>query len=79
MAVTGNTIGRQVRGLKVSFEMIIRFRRELKRHWPRLLLALLCALGYVGMRLAEPWPLKFVFDNVLIDQPLVTPFAWLND
>jgi ABC-type multidrug transport system fused ATPase/permease subunit len=70
---------RQVRGLRVSFDMIIRFRRELWQHWPRLLLAIVCALGYTAMRLAEPWPLKFVFDNVLVDQPLVTPLPWLND
>lgn len=72
-------VGRQIRGLKVSFEMIIRFRHELASHWPRLLLAVACALGYTAMRLAEPWPLKFVFDNVLVNQPLVTPFPALND
>ncbi len=79
MAQPKHPIRRQVRGLKVSFEMIFRFRRELKRHWPRLLVALLCAFAYVAMRLAEPWPLKFVFDNVLVNRPLVTPFPWLND
>ncbi|MDQ3613659.1 MAG: ABC transporter ATP-binding protein/permease [Chloroflexota bacterium] len=79
MAPPKHPIRRQVRGLKVSFEMIFRFRRELKRHWPRLLVALLCAFAYVAMRLAEPWPLKFVFDNVLVNRPLVTPFPWLND
>lgn len=79
MATPRQLIGRQVGGLKMSFEMIIRFRKELTKHWPQLLLAILCALGYTGMRLAEPWPLKFVFDNVLVDQPLVTPFPMLND
>ena len=43
------------------------------------MLALLCAFGYTAMRLAEPWPLKFILDNVLVDKPLVTPFGWLND
>jgi len=79
MATSPGPIGRQMKGLRVSFEMIIRFRRDLMKHWPRLLLAIVCALGYTAMRLAEPWPLKFVFDNVLINQPLVTPFPWLND
>jgi ABC-type multidrug transport system fused ATPase/permease subunit len=78
MATPMKAIGRQVRGLKVSFEMIIRFRHELAKHWSKLLLAIACALGYTAMRLAEPWPLKFVFDNVLVDQPLVTPFPSVN-
>src|SRR5680860_1840721 len=78
MATSPGMLRRQVKGLQVSFEMIIRFRRDLMKHWPRLLLAVVCALGYTAMRLAEPWPLKFVFDNVLIDQPLTTPFPWLN-
>ena len=72
-------IRRQADGLRVSMAMIVRFRGELLAHWPRLLLAIVCALGYTGMRLAEPWPLKFVFDNVLVAEPLVTPFPWLND
>ena len=75
----GLPLKRQLKGLKVSFSMIIRFRRDLMKHWPQLLLALLCALGYTAMRLAEPWPLKFVFDNVLVNVPLVTPFPWLNE
>jgi ABC-type multidrug transport system fused ATPase/permease subunit len=79
MAMTPRLFQRQVKGLKISFEMIVRFRHELMKHWPRLLLAIVCALGYTGMRLAEPWPLKFVFDNVLVNQQLVTPFPWLND
>ena len=78
MATPLKSIKRQVVGLKVSFEMIIRFRRDLMKQWPRLLLAIICALGYTAMRLAEPWPLKFVFDNVLVNKPLVTPFPALN-
>jgi ABC-type multidrug transport system fused ATPase/permease subunit len=31
------------------------------------------------MRLAEPWPLKFIFDNVLPNKPLVTRFPWVNE
>lgn len=68
----------QLQGLKVSFSMIILFRKELMKHWPQLTIAVLCALGYTAMRLAEPWPLKFVFDNVLVNEPLVTPWSWLN-
>lgn len=73
-----NPMLKQLQGLKVSFSMIIRFRKELMKHWPQLTIAILCALGYTAMRLAEPWPLKFVFDNVIVDEPLVTPWGWLN-
>ena len=79
MATPSQILRRQARGLRASFGTIIRFRRQLLAHWPRLIMAVVCALGYTGMRLAEPWPLKFIFDNVLINQPLVTPFGWLND
>jgi len=74
-----DVLKRQSRGIRMSFGTIIRFRRELLAHWPRLMVALICTLGYTGMRLAEPWPLKFIFDNVLINQPLVTPFPWVNE
>lgn len=75
---TKHPVLQQLEGLKVSFSMIILFRKELMKHWPQLTIAVLCALGYTAMRLAEPWPLKFVFDNVLVNEPLVTPWAWLN-
>ncbi len=79
MAAPIRALKTQARGLKVSLDVVIRFRDELMHHWPTLLLALLCAFGYTAMRLAEPWPLKFILDNVLVDKPLVTPFGWLND
>lgn len=69
---------RQSRGLRVSGGTIVRFRRELLAHWPKLLLAILCTLGYTGMRLLEPWPLKVIFDNVLAGQPLHIPVPWLD-
>lgn len=79
MAASPETLHSKLKGLRVSFEMIVRFRHQLMEHWPRLLLAIICGMGYTGMRLLEPWPLKFVFDNVLINQPLITPFPALND
>lgn len=78
MARLGKLLRQQLDGFRLSLEMVVRFRHELARHWPRLILAVVCALGYTAARVAEPWPLKFVFDNVLIDQPLVTPLSWLN-
>lgn len=78
MASPMKALGKQARGLKVSLDVMVRFRAELVHHWPTLVLALLSALGYTLMRLAEPWPIKFILDNVLVDKPLVTPFGPLN-
>ena len=36
----------------------------------RLSLAALCLVGYVAIDLLKPWPLKFLFDYVLLLQPL---------
>lgn len=79
MATPMQVVRRQAKGLRVSFDVIIRFRHELLSRWPLLVLAVFAALGYTAMRLLEPWPLKFILDNVLVDRPLVTPFGWLND
>lgn len=68
----------RIRGLGGAFGAIRRFRRELYPHWPALLGALLCSLAYTAARLAEPWPLKFIFDNVLAGLPLRTPFPWID-
>ena len=78
MAAPVKALKKQARGLQVSLEVIIRFREELMHHWPKLLMALLCAIGYTLVRLAEAWPIKFILDNVILDVPLVTPFGWLN-
>ena len=49
-----------------------RFRGDLLRHWRPLGGAFLASVGYAAARLAEPWPLKVVFDNVLAGMPLET-------
>jgi len=36
------------------------------------------SLAYSVARMAEPWPLKVVFDNVLAAKPLHTPVPWLD-
>jgi len=53
------------------------FRRVVRRLSPYLrgrkgdlALALLTTLGYMLLRLAEPWPIKLVLDNVLLHKPL---------
>ncbi len=40
----------------------------LKPYWPQIALGLVSVLGTVLMDLVEPWPLKLVFDRVLLDR-----------
>jgi hypothetical protein len=68
----------RARGLGTSLSLAYRFRQELYPHWRRLVVALVCSIGYTLMRLAEPWPLKFVFDHVLESLPLQTPLPWVD-
>ena len=56
-----------------------RFRGDLLKHWRPLAVAFTCALAYSAARLAEPWPLKYIFDNVLDTQALDTPSDWVNE
>jgi ATP-binding cassette, subfamily B, bacterial len=46
------------------------YARYLKRHRRKLLLSALCLAGAIVLHLARPWPLKFIFDYVLIDGAL---------
>ena len=55
-----------------AFGAFRRFRGDLLRHWRPLGGAFLASVGYAAARLAEPWPLKVVFDNVLAGMPLET-------
>lgn len=73
------TVRGQLQGLRISVATIRLFRRELAKHWRLLVGALLCSLAYSAARILEPWPLKFVFDNVLAEMPLHTPFPWLDE
>ena len=68
----------RARGFKALLGVTYRFRGELYPHWRPLLVAFLSSIAYTAGRLAEPWPLKFIFDNVLTEKPLRTPFAWVN-
>lgn len=70
--------GGQALGFKTSFGAIYRFRRELYPHWRSLLGAAICSLAYSAATLAEPWPLKWIFDNVLDDEPFSTRLPWID-
>lgn len=43
-----------------------------------LAVALLATLGYMMLRLLEPWPLKLIFDHVLLGVPLPPALAFLD-
>ena len=43
-----------------------------------LALALLCIFGFTLMELLTPWPLKIIFDYILLDKPLPHSLAWLG-
>ena len=73
-----DTLRTQARGLVAAGAASRRFRRELYPYWRPLLTASLCSLAYTLTRLAEPWPLKFVFDTVLVGMKLRTPWPWVN-
>lgn len=47
-----------------------RFVPYLRNRWATVALALAFSLGFTVMRLLEPWPLKLIIDNVLLDLPL---------
>jgi ATP-binding cassette subfamily B protein len=74
-----HSLGIQAAGLKTSLGIVRRFRRDLLKHWRPLAVALTCSLAYSAARLAEPWPLKYIFDSVLDTRALDTPIAWVNE
>src|SRR5262245_20708528 len=40
--------------------------------------ALLCILGFTFMELLSPWPLKIIFDYILLNKPLPASLGWLG-
>lgn len=60
-----------------------RFSPYLRKRSGSLTTAFLATLGYMLMSLLEPWPMKIILDNVLLDRPLPTflrgPAAYLGD
>jgi ATP-binding cassette, subfamily B, bacterial len=49
----------------------------LRRERRSILLAVGCMLGYTAMELLAPWPLKVIFDHVLLGRPLPPTLGWL--
>src|SRR5262245_11545782 len=53
------------------------FAPDLFRHWKLLSVAMLGMVLSVASDLAKPWPLKLVFDYVLLERPLPANASWL--
>jgi ATP-binding cassette, subfamily B, bacterial len=47
-----------------------KFYPYIKKNRKRLISAQLCAIGYISMGILEPWPIKLIFDYVLLGIPL---------
>ncbi len=43
-----------------------------------LALAALCMIGFTLTELASPWPLKIIFDHILLDKDLPSSLSWLD-
>jgi ATP-binding cassette subfamily B protein len=54
------------------------FAPDLFRHWRLLSIAIFGMILSVASELARPWPLKLVFDYVLLGHSLPPRFAWLS-
>jgi len=55
--------------------IIVSHLRSAKRH---LALAAGCLLGVTLMQLVAPWPLKFIFDYILLQEPIPSSLAFLE-
>ncbi|MBS0168012.1 MAG: ABC transporter ATP-binding protein [Nitrospira sp.] len=55
--------------------IIVSHLRSAKRH---LALAAGCLLGVTLMQLVAPWPLKFIFDYILLQKPIPSSLAFLE-
>jgi len=62
-----------------GYRKVIRtFAPDLLKHWRLLSVAVLGMVLAVGTDLARPWPLKLIFDHVLLDRALPPRAAWLG-
>ncbi|HQR32623.1 MAG TPA: ABC transporter ATP-binding protein [Blastocatellia bacterium] len=54
------------------------FRDMLWQMRGRIAITLLCMAGLTLTELLAPWPLKIIFDHILLNTPLPSPLMWLN-
>ncbi len=66
---------KRLRAWKAFGSMSQHFVPHVRRRRRRLAAVALLAVGYMCMRLLEPWPLKLILDNVLLARPLPESLA----
>ena len=64
--------------LATALRIFETFGPLLKKYWKWLLIGYSSLLINVAIRLLAPWPLKLVFDYVLIGKDMPDSVAWLN-
>ncbi len=67
--------GKRRRQWREFMDVAARFWPYVRKRKGKLGIALALDLGYVAFGLLEPWPIKAIFDYVLLDQPLPAVFA----
>ncbi len=50
---------------------------HLMDEWRNIALGVVCIVGVTLMTLAAPWPMKFIFDQILLAKPLPAGWGWL--
>ena len=55
--------------IKSLSRILHHFYKPLHAQWPLLLKALAASMGAVLMQIAQPWPLKIIFDYILLQRP----------
>jgi ATP-binding cassette subfamily B protein len=54
------------------------FAPNLKKYWKRFVLAYVALIAAMIMNLLKPWPLKFIFDYILLNKPMPRRIMFLN-
>jgi ATP-binding cassette, subfamily B, bacterial len=65
------------RRLRALVQVGLRLTPHLRERKRSLALALLASIGYMLLRLLEPWPLKLILDHVLLGVPLPEALSFL--
>ncbi|MEM7116345.1 MAG: hypothetical protein AAF614_28175, partial [Chloroflexota bacterium] len=64
---------------KLNIRQLARFYRTFGRHyrkyWKRLSLAYGSLLATIFVTLLQPWPLKLIIDNIILEEPLPESFS----
>ncbi len=67
--------GFELRGVSGIYRI---FLPNLKRHWKRFVMAYLALFAAMLMNLLKPWPLKLIFDYILLNKPMPRRIMFLS-